>query len=215
MNAVLLTSAYLPPVHYFTKLYAAPHIYMECYDHFVKQTYRNRCVIAGPDGPLTLTLPVEHGDKAVRPCTRDIRLSSHGNWPHLHRTALRSAYEGSPYFEYYADDLLPLYDRSWSFLVDFNEALTEVLLGLLDLHPDIRPTSAYADAVALGADDFRETIRPKIPFTDDPAFTPKPYYQIFSARTGFLPNLSMVDLLFNMGPESRLVLRDSVFLIRN
>ena len=211
MNAVLLTSAYLPPVHYFTKLYAAPHIYMECYDHFVKQTYRNRCVIAGPDGPLTLTLPVEHGDKAVRPCTRDIRLSSHGNWPHLHRTALRSAYEGSPYFEYYADDLLPLYDRSWSFLVDFNEALTEVLLGLLDLHPDIRPTSAYADAVALGADDFRETIRPKIPFTDDPAFTPKPYYQIFSARTGFLPNLSMVDLLFNMGPESRLVLRDSIF----
>ncbi|MGN1260735.1 MAG: WbqC family protein, partial [Alloprevotella sp.] len=74
MNAVLLTSAYLPPVHYFTKLYAAPHIYMECYDHFVKQTYRNRCVIAGPDGPLTLTLPVEHGDKAARPCTRDIRL---------------------------------------------------------------------------------------------------------------------------------------------
>ena len=95
--------------------------------------------------------------------------------------------------------------------MDFNEALTEVLLGLLDLHPDIRPTSAYADAVALGADDFRETIRPKIPFTDDPTFIPKPYYQIFSARTGFLPNLSMVDLLFNMGPESRLVLRDSVF----
>ena len=205
---------------------------MQSYDHFVKQTNRNRCVIAGPDGPLTLTLPVEHGDKAARPCTRDIRLSSHGNWPHLHRTALRSAYEGSPYFEYYADDLLPLYDRSWSFLVDFNEALTEVLLGLLDLHPDIRPTSAYADAVALGSDDVRQPIRPSparggaggpgadacreptrphIPFTDDPTFTPKPYYQIFSARTGFLPNLSMVDLLFNMGPESRLVLRDSIF----
>lgn len=210
MLPVLLTSAYLPPVQYVARLYAAPCAYIESYDHYVKQTYRNRCVIAGPDGRMSLTLPVEHGDKSQRPRTRDIRLSDHGDWRHLHTTALRSAYEGSPYFEYYAPDLLPIYERPWKYLVDFNAALLHSVLDLLDLHPDIRPTTAYADAATLEAEDLREIIRPKVDIARDSSFHPRPYYQVFAGRTGFLPNLSIVDLLFNMGPESRLVLRDSL-----
>lgn len=210
MLPVLLTSAYLPPVQYVARLYAAPCTWLEGFDHYVKQTYRNRCIIAGPDGPLPLTLPIEHGDKALRPCTRDILLSNHGNWRHLHTTALRSAYEGSPYFEYYAPDLLAVYERPHKFLMDFNTALLGTVLDLLDLHPDIRTTTAYADASVLGAEDLREIIRPKVDLARDPDFIPRPYYQVFAGRTGFLPNLSIVDLLFNMGPESRLILRDSL-----
>lgn len=210
MKPVLLTSAYLAPVQYYTKLYAAPYVVEERADHYVKQTYRNRCLIAGPDGPLALTVPVERSDRE-KPATCDVRISDHGNWRHLHWTALVSAYEGSPYFEYYADDFRPLYEKKFSFLVDFNEALRETICQLIDLRPDIRPNGgAYVDAAACGLEDLREAIRPKTGHAADAAFRPAPYYQVFSDRTGFLPNLSMADLLFNMGPESRIVLRNSV-----
>lgn len=209
MNPVILTSAYLPPVHYFTKLYAAPRVYIERHDHYVKQTYRNRAVIAAPDGPLALTVPVGH-DGGQRPVTADMRVSEHGNWRHVHWNALVSAYENSPYFEYYADDFAPLYSRRFDRLADFNDALTAKVCELLDLHPDFRQTGRYADAAALGADDFRERIRPKVPYDTDLSFRPAAYYQVFADRHGFLPNLSIADLLFNMGPESRLVLRRSI-----
>ncbi len=209
MKPVILSSAYLAPVQYFTKLYAAPYIVEERHEHYVKQTYRNRCLIATPSGPLALTIPVERtgGEKTLM---RDVRISDHGNWRHLHWNALVSAYEGSPFFEYYADDFRPFYERRFTFLVDFNEALRETVCSLLDLTPDVRPTSSYVDAAQTEAADFRALISPKVPFASDAEFTPAPYYQVFSARTGFLPNMSILDLLFNMGNESRLVLRRSV-----
>lgn len=209
MNPVLLTSAYLPPVQYFSKLYASPCIYLETYEHYVKQTYRNRALIAGPNGVQALTIPVEH-EYSKRPATRDIRLSDHGNWQHLHRNALQSAYEGSPYFEYYADDILPIYDREHRFLVDFNADFLHTICDLLNLKPNLLQTEAYADAQALGAEDFREVIRPKISHSIDKTFRSVEYYQVFRQKHGFLENLSIIDLLFNMGPESRLILRDSV-----
>lgn len=209
MNSVLLTSAYLPPIQYFSKIYGAPCIYMETCEHYVKQTYRNRALIAGPNGVQALTIPVEH-EYNKRPATRDIRLSDHGNWQHLHRNALQSAYEGSPFFEYYADDLLPIYDKGHQFLVDFNEDFLYTICDLLSLTPNVVKTEAYADALALGADDFRETIRPKNSHSIDKTFRSVEYYQVFRHKHGFLENLSIIDLLFNMGPESRLVLRDSI-----
>ena len=207
----MLTSAYLAPVQYYTKIYRAPYIMEERGDHYVKQTYRTRTVIAGPDGPLPLTIPIEHGSMA-RPCTRDIRISNHGNWRRLHWAALVSAYENSPFFDYYAEDFRPFYEKECQYLVDFNEALREKVCELLDLQPDIRISESYTDVTTCAEpiDDLRETIRPKVPFALDCRFRPAEYYQVFSARNGFLPNLSMADLLFNMGPESRLVLRASI-----
>lgn len=210
MLPALLTSAYLAPIQYYTKLYAAPFVVEERCEHYVKQTYRNRCVIAGPGGPLALTIPVEHG--GPKTATRDIRISEHGNWRHTHWTALVSAYEGSPYFEYYADDFRPFYERRYEFLTDFNEALREKVCELLGLHPDIRISQAFIEPEKEGfvCRDLRERIRPKADYAADAEFRPAPYYQVFAGRLGFLPNLSVADLLFNMGPESRLVLRDSI-----
>ena len=209
MNPILLTSAYLAPVQYYTKLYAASQVIEERYDHYVKQTYRNRCIIAGPNGPQALTFPIEHTELA-KPCTRDIRMSDHGNWRHLHWNALVSSYDKSPYFEYYADDFRPFYEKRYDYLVDFNEGLRRTVCELLGLTPSIEISAAYVDAAQLGADDFRETIRPKVDFQLDKTFKAIPYYQVFSQKNGFLPNLSILDLLFNMGPESRLILRDSI-----
>ena len=208
-RTVWLSSAYLGPVEYYAHIYAATDVVLDEAEHYVKQTYRNRCYIATPTGPQALTLPVER-DGAGRTPVRELRLSDHGNWRHLHWTALVSAYEKSPYFEYYADDFRPLYERKFSFLADFNETLRRLVLSLLDLErPTVRAARYEADPAFTHSEvlDLRRAIAPKSPPEADPAFTPVPYYQVFASRTGFLPNLSIADLLFNLGPESRLVLR--------
>ena len=206
MTTALLSTAYLAPVEYYTKLLAYDHILVEQYDHYAKQTYRNRCTIAAPDGPLALSVPTVKPD-TPKCFTRDIRISDHGNWRHLHWNALESAYNHTPFFEYYKDDFRPFYEQKYEFLVDFNEALCQLVCSLLDISPRISRTTDYA-AAPTNADDFRERIHPKKDFrTEDPDFVARPYYQVFQDRLGFLPNLSIVDLLFNMGSESLLVLQ--------
>lgn len=204
----LLSSAYWAPVQYYAKLYAYPGVWVEAWEHYVKQTYRNRCLIASPAGVQALTVPVVKPDTDKCPM-KDIRISDHGNWRHLHWNALEAAYGNSPFFEYYADDFLPFYTRKWDFLLDFNEAICRKVCELLDLHTSVSRTSAYG-LVPGGADDFRSSISPKVDWRRDAAFMARPYYQVFDGRYGFLPNLSVADLLFNMGPEALLVLRDSV-----
>lgn len=174
-----------------------PRVLIENHDSFIKQTYRNRCVIATANGPLALTVPVERGIQTVREC----RISDHGNWRHQHWNALVSAYGDSPFFEFYADDIRPFFERRWEYLLDFNLEITRKMCGLLDIQPNIALTGSYADADTIGADDFRDTIRPKHPLPDD-SFRPLRYYQVYERRHGFLPNMSILDLLFNMGNES-------------
>ena len=205
MEAVYLSSAYLPPVQYFCKLYAFESIVIETAENYLKQTYRNRCTIATANGTQSLSVPIEK-PKTEKCLTKEIRISNHGEWRHLHWHALLSAYGMSPFFEYYQDDFAPFYEQRFNFLFDFNEQLMVLICNLLDIHPLISYTSHYNSRVE---NDFRERIRPKH-ITPDDTFSPEPYYQVFHEKQGFLPNLSMVDLLFNMGPESLLILRDSI-----
>ena len=114
-KTVYLTSAYLAPVSYYAKLFAADKAYIERYDNYVKQTYRNRCVIAAADGPLALTIPTEKSDSLKCPM-KDIRISDHGNWRHMHWNALVSNYRNSAFFEYYADDFRVFYEKKYPFL---------------------------------------------------------------------------------------------------
>ncbi|MDO4185841.1 MAG: WbqC family protein [Bacteroidales bacterium] len=198
-----LSTAYLPPVQWFAKLLRYDKVYVEQYENYQKQTYRNRCVIAGPNGAISLTVPIEKPD-TLKCLTKDIRISDHGNWRHLHWNALESAYNQTPYFEYLKDDLRPFYEKSFRYLMDFNEELVAVICALIDIEPHIERTTDY---IAVREDaDFRDSIHPKKNWQEDKEFTSVPYYQVFQQKYGFLPNLSIVDLLFNMGPESVLVL---------
>lgn len=199
MSQALLSSAYFGPVQWFQKLHRYDRCLIERYDNYVKQTYRNRCVIAATGGPQTLTVPIERYDGS-KCLMRDIRISDHGAWRHVHWNAIVSSYGESPFFDYYADDILPFFERRWKYLYDFNLDITHTVCSLLDIRPVIEPTSDYIRTEDVAADDFRDAIRPKHTLPDA-AFEPRPYYQVYSRKHGFLPNLSILDLLFNEGPE--------------
>lgn len=204
---IILGSAYLGPVSYFAQLYSCDKAYIERYDHYVKQTYRNRCVIASADGPLSLTIPIEKTNDAEGKCAmKDIRISEHGNWRHVHRNAFVAAYKQSPFFDYYMDEFNAFFEKKYDFLYDFNLDLTLWLCKQIDIQPELIPTTEY---MISELPDFRELIHPKKRLEDICSFfNPVPYYQVFDSKSGFLPDLSIVDLLFNMGPESLLVLRN-------
>lgn len=209
MKTAYLTSAYLAPIEYYSKLMAYDQVVIEQHDHYMKQTYRNRCTIAAPDGELALSIPIVRPDTPKCPM-KDIRISDHGNWRHLHWYAIESAYNSTPFFEYYKDDFRPFYEKKFEFLIDFNEELCRLICELIGLPEIAGRTTFYKTSFEPDEYDFREAIHPKKDFREtDPEFVPRPYYQVFENRLGFLPNLSIVDLLFNMGPESLLILRES------
>lgn len=196
MTAALLSTTYFGPVQWYQKLNRCDRVLIEACESYQKQSYRNRCVIATTNGLQALTVPVEGSSKD---CIRDIRISDHNNWRHLHWNALLSAYSESPFFDYYADDVRPFFERRWQFLFDFNLEIIHTMCTLLDVRPTVSLTTAYEKSPARLA-DLRTVISPKHPAAD-PDFEPKPYYQVFALRHGFQPNLSILDLLFNMGPE--------------
>ena len=206
---VYLSSAYLAPVEYYTKLLAYDRVCIEQHDHYIKQTYRNRCTIAAPDGELALSIPTVKPASLKCPMC-DIRISDHGNWRHLHWNAIESAYNHTPFFEYYKDDFRPFYEKKYEFLADFNEELCHLVCSLIDIQPVMERTSEYKTGFAPRG-GFRDAVSSQEQnfSLEDPDFSPQPYYQVFQERLGFLPNLSIIDLLFNMGPESLLVLQQS------
>lgn len=199
-----LSTAYLAPVEYYMLMTEADKILLEQHDFFVKQTYRNRCTIATANGAMDLIVPVEK-PKTNKVLIKDIRISDHGNWRVNHWRAIMSAYQSSPFFEYYADDLAFCYEKQWDFLWDFNLVLQQKMLTLLDIDPEIQLTDKYQPDYDNEYIDLREAIHPK---KESVIADFHPYYQVFSQKYGFMQNLSVIDLLFNMGNESILILKN-------
>jgi len=204
-DTALLSIAYLGPVQYFTKLLIHPLQIIECYDHYTKQTYRNRCNIMGANGILTLSIPVIKGH-AHKTHVRDIRIDYEKRWQKLHWRSIESAYRHSPFFEFYMDEFSPFYEQKYEFLIDLNAGLLEVVLHALGIEYRVAYSKAFIEAGTEDFADYRETIHPKRDPLSDPLFVPVPYRQVFAERLGFKANLSIIDLLFNEGPNARLVL---------
>ncbi len=207
---IYLSSAYLAPIQYYTKYLSAKRIFVEQHENYIKQTYRNRCKIVSANGEISLSIPVEHSSKD-KVSTKDIRIADHGNWQHMHWNAIISAYNSTPFFEYYQDDFYPFYHKRFDFLFDFNEQLSSIILDLLNIDlPEINYTSTYKIDFTEDETDLRELIHPKKDWASfDKDFISIPYYQVFSHKFGFVNNMSIIDLLFNMGNESQLILADS------
>ena len=200
MESVLLSSAYLPPVSFFTAIKSGGDVLIEQYDNYCKQTYRNRCMIATAAGVQVLTVPIVKSS-SPKQLMKDVRISDHGEWRHQHWNALESAYMNSPFFMYYQDDFRPFYEKKYEFLIDFNTELTLLIMKLAGMDREIKLTESYGKK-AQNILDLRPMVNPG---TDNPENS-RPYWQVFKEKYGFQANLSAVDLLFNMGPEFPLYL---------
>jgi hypothetical protein len=210
-DTALLSITYLGPVQYFTKFLLHPVRIIERYDHYIKQTYRNRCNIMGANGILPLSIPVLKG-QAHKTYVRDIRIDYNKKWQKLHWRSMESAYRHSPFFEYYMDEFYPFYEQRFEFLIDFNAALLELVLQSLEIENTLNYSREFIDADIVDYADYRETIHPKRDLSSDPLFVPLTYRQVFVERLGFKANLSIIDLLFNEGPNARSVLEQCIAL---
>jgi hypothetical protein len=208
---VLLSTAYLPPVQYVSKFTGGNPVFIEQYENYQKQSYRNRCCIYGANGILCLVIPVikHHGEKTP---VKTVAIDYGSPWQKIHLKSIESAYRLSPFYEYYADEIATLYCRKPALLFDWNLMLLNQVLEWLSIRTLPYTTSCYEKNTGV-ASDFRACIHPKARHVHpDPSFRPVPYPQVFQERHGFIPNLSIIDLLFNEGPKAGEVVRESVIL---
>lgn len=212
---VLLTTAYFPPIEYvaaianecrfnpgMTEVEPAV-VFIEACEHYVKQSWRNRCRFYAADGAQTLNYPVCHEDFG-KPISQ-MRIDWKTDWLTRHERAIISAYRTSPYFEYYQDELFAILDSRPELMLDFNTQILRFFLRKTGIPADIRFTSEWEAVTIEGhkVTDLREAIHPKRPNTilKDLGLE-RPYWQVFSPKHGFIPGLSIMDLLFNEGPDS-------------
>jgi len=196
-KGAVLPMFYLPPVDYFVQLNTyKPDILIEREEHFPKQTYRNRANIYSPDGMLALVVPVIKGSKNHTK-VKDVKISYDFMWQRLHWQSLQACYRRSAYFEFYEDDFAPFYEKQITYLFDYNEELLNLLLKLAKIKTELNYTDEYQPEYP-NLHDFRFSIHPK----KESEIQQKPYFQVFEDRKGFMKNLSIIDLLFNQGPQT-------------
>lgn len=210
MSSILLSTAYLPNIQYLRALAQNGGAMVEQWESFGKQSFRNRCQILAESGPMSLSIPVvKAGSKQF---TKDVRISYQENWQAKHWHAIESAYGSSPYFEYFRSDFEVFYTNRYEYLLDFNTGLTSLIIGLLGIKASMMPTEKYVSADmagSMGIADLRDIIHPKRQQRDGQFYyTSQSYPQVFDCRMPFAPNMSGLDIVFNIGEEARWYLLD-------
>jgi hypothetical protein len=193
---ILVSTAYLPPVEYFSLISIAGKIFIEREENYLKQTYRNRCYILSANGTQLLSVPVYLGS-LHKTRLKDIRIDYSKRWQQVHLRAMTSSYNAAPYFQFYFDRFEKIILKKHEFLIELNTELTELVLEILKIKKSIFYTTDFEPAAGK-ENDFRYKISPK--YHSD--YVIKEYFQIFDTDNRFLPSLSIIDLVFNMGPGS-------------
>jgi hypothetical protein len=204
MKKLILSTAYFPPVSYFKSIADADMVFIEYHENYIKQTYRNRCEIPASNGILSLTVPVKEGS-FHKTALRDLQVDYSGEWVRTHLRALKAAYNSSAFYEFYIDDISTILNSGHPYLVDMNMEILQMICGMTGIETKIAFTDQFVHSYSDMA-DLRQTITPgnrKMQST----INSTPYFQVFSDKLGFIPDMSILDLLFNMGPESWSLLR--------
>ncbi len=197
-NPPLLSSAYLPPVSYMAIVSGHSRVIIERDENYKKQSYRNRCCIMSANGVLALSVPVLRGS-FHKVALSDIEVDYSGRWIDVHRAALISAYRRSPFFDFYFDQLLSVIEQRPKKLIELNHGLLIKIIELTGIKSSVEFSNSFIRPPG-DPSDFRYIIDPKRDYIS--SFHLPPYIQVFESRYGFVPDLSIVDLLFNMGPET-------------
>lgn len=206
-DELLLSTAYFPPVEYFSLLSRHKVVMIEKWENYHKQTWRNRCRIFGANGPLMLIVPVLRGSFHKTP-VRDLEIDYSHRWQQMHLRAIKSAYAAAPYFEFYFDAVSNVIGRRFRFLLDLNTEALSVIANAAGLETEIKFTESFADEGSI-ANDYRYMISPKRSSVIE-NYSPRPYIQVFSGKFDFVPGLSIIDMLFNNGPGTGALLLGSL-----
>ena len=193
---ILVSTAYLPPVEYFSLLSRAEEVLIEREENYLKQSFRNRCYILSAHGPQLLSVPVYLGS-LHKTQLKDIRIDYSKRWQQVHIGAIKASYSASPYFQFYFENIEKVISKKTVFLIDLNTELTETVINMLKMKTQLRFTSQF-ETPAESENDFRYRISPK----KESGFRVKEYLQVFNNVNGFVHGLSIIDLIFNMGPEA-------------
>ncbi len=200
-SSILLEVQYLAPIQYYTKFVMYPNVCLEQHENYRKGSFRNRCYLATANGVVALSIPLLKG-KHQQANIKTVAIDNRQDWQLIHWRSIQTAYGNSPFFEYYKDDLLLIYKKKYDLLFNFCLDLQELVLNSLQLQPSIQFSNSYQKEPVDGQVDFRNRILPKNYLNpNDPHFEAAIYPQVFEDRHGFLPNLSILDLLFCTGPE--------------
>ena len=191
------TTVYFGPISYYAHIVKHQEIIIEAHENYNKQTYRNRCGILSANGPLTLTVPVTKGDKLKTP-VREVQIFYETGWQRLHSRAILSAYRSAPFFEHYYPEIEEFFNHPYDFLWDLNMGIMKKILELLEAEIKITLSGEFISGANYR--DYRHYFHPKQKgMTKDRL---PEYAQVFASKSGFIPDLSILDALFNLGPDT-------------
>lgn len=193
---ILLSTAYLPPAEYFALIKEAEEIFIEREENYLKQSFRNRCYILSAGGPQILSVPVFLGS-LHKTSVKEIRIDYSKRWQQVHLGAIRSAYSAAPFFIYYFEILEKIINNNYNYLLDLNMDLLHAMVDILKLKREIRYTNQFVPALG-NDDDFRYTLSPK----KKSVYHAKSYLQVFQVGKEAIQGLSIVDVIFNTGPDA-------------
>ena len=196
----LIYPTYFPNIAHFVAMVNSEVLLLEVCDNYQKQSYRNRTEIYAANGKLALTVPVKYTQKN-RQLYKDVKIANEENWQQQHLKSLQSAYSMSPFFEFYIDDLIRLFEKNFDYILDFNLECFDTLKECLQLDVTTMQTILF-EKEPEDKKDFRKMVNRNFEVN-----SLQPYTQVFTEKYGFIPNLSILDLLFNEGPSTTLYLK--------
>lgn len=210
-RTALVDLHYFPSVQFFSKLTHFEKVVLEQHEHYVKRSYRNRCHLASPQGIVRLTVPLVKGKNNQMPI-RHVEVSYHQPWQEVHQKTIQSLYGNAPFFEEFFPSIQEILSKKHQYLFDLNLEILQALLGMAGMKTNWILSSSYEFDIPEHWVDYRNNLLPSSSPTEspDPSFAPVTYHQVFMEHTGFLPNLSILDLLFCAGPETKGILRHSL-----
>jgi hypothetical protein len=205
--SIIVHPTYFPSIAHYVVFAKTADLVYEMEDNFQKQTYRNRTYIYGANGKLMFNVPIRHDKKVKHTKYKEIKIANETAWQRLHWKSLESAYRTSPYFEYYEDELKPIFEKRYTHLLDLNFDTIQILNECLQLDVNTSQTQEYQSTIG-EVQDFRKLVNVK----KEPDYGLDTYTQVFEAKHGFIPNLSILDLLFNEGTNALTYLEQQTVL---